>query len=186
MPTRIDRRAIVKGGLGAGLMLRLSSVATAQDPASLRPVPGDLLVRADDRGLTPLTAEDIPVAAAPIVAWAMDPKDKTVRSGSRLNRLLLLRFEESRLAEATRPRAAAGVVAYTAICTHTGCDVSDWLSDEGLLSCPCHYSKYDPKNAATVIDGPAPRPLPALPLTLDDKRLVVAAPFTARVSFDPA
>jgi Rieske Fe-S protein len=186
MLTRINRRTIVKGGLGAGLMLRLSSASAAQDPASLRPAPGDLLVRADDRALTPLTPEDVPVSSAPVVAWAMDPKDKIVRSGSRLNRLLLLRFEEPRLAEATRARAAAGVVAYTAICTHTGCDVSDWLADEALLSCPCHYSKYDPRDAATVIDGPAPRPLPALPLALDDKRLVVAAPFTARVSFDPA
>jgi Rieske Fe-S protein len=37
-----------------------------------------------------------------------------------------------------------------------------------------------------VVDGPAPRPLPALPLAVADGKLVVAAPFTTRVSFDPA
>ena len=116
----------------------------------------------------------------------MDPGDRTVRSGSRLNRLLLLRFDEARLSADTKLRAAAGVVAYTAICTHTGCDVSDWLPDEGLLYCPCHFSKYNPRDAAAVLDGPAPRPLPALPLEIDDGKLVVAAPFTARVSFEAA
>jgi Rieske Fe-S protein len=35
-----------------------------------------------------------------------------------------------------------------------------------------------------VADGPAPRSLPALPLTLVDGRLVVAGPFTSRVGFE--
>ena len=43
-----------------------------------------------------------------------------------------------------------------------------------------------PENGASVIDGPAPRPLPALPLRIADGQLVVAGPFTARVTFDPA
>jgi len=97
-----------------------------------------------------------------------------------------VRLDESRLVGATKTRAAAGVVAYTAICTHTGCDVTDWLPDEGMLYCPCHFSKYDPKDGAAVVDGPAPRPLPALPLKVADGQLVVAGAFTARVTFDPA
>lgn len=174
-------------GLRAGLILSLSPALAAQDnPASLRPTTGDLLVRVDDPSLKPLGVEDIPLASAQVLAWAMEPNDRIVRSGSRLNRLMLLRFDEARLSAATNARAAAGVVAYTAICTHTGCDVSDWLPEEGMLYCPCHFSKYDPKDGATVVDGPAPRPLPALPLTVTRGTLVVAAPFTARVSFDPA
>jgi Rieske Fe-S protein len=116
----------------------------------------------------------------------MEPAEKIVRRGSRLNRIMLLRLDEAQLVGETKTRAAAGVVAYTAICTHTGCDVSDWLPDDGLLYCPCHFSKYDPKNGASVVDGPAPRPLPALPLRIAEGQLVVAGPFTARVTFDPA
>ena len=37
----------------------------------------------------------------------------------------------------------------------------------------------------TVVDGPAPRMLPALPLKIVDGKLVVAKPFTARVGFEP-
>jgi rieske iron-sulfur protein len=169
------------------MVVHTARVAAAQeDPASVRPKPGDFLVRADDRTATPLSPDDVPLASMQLFAWAIDPADKTVRSGSRLNRLMLQRFDEARLSADTKSRAAAGVVAYTAICPHTGCDVSEWLPDEAVLHCPCHFSKYDPKNGAAVIDGPAPRPLPALPLKAVDGKLVVAAPFTARVSFDPA
>ena len=155
-------------------------------PSAIRPKPGDLLVRADDATLAPLGPDDIPIASMQVLAWSMDPDDRTVRSGTRLNRLMLQRFEESSLSASTTERAAAGVVAYTAICTHTGCDVSEWLPAEGVLHCPCHFSKYDPRDGAAVLDGPAPRPLPALPLKVVDRRLVVAAPFTARVSFETA
>jgi rieske iron-sulfur protein len=184
----ISRRTIVTGGLGAGLVLGLSPIAAMaqDDPASVRPKAGDLLVKVDDPALKPLRADDLSLGVTQVMAWAMDPAEKIVRRGSRLNRIMLVRLDESRLVGETKTRAADGVVAYTAICTHTGCDVTDWLPDEGLLYCPCHFSKYDPKDGARVIDGPAPRPLPALPLRIVDDQLVVAGPFTARVRFDPA
>ena len=184
----ISRRTIVTGGLGAGLVLGLSPIAALaqDDPASVRPKAGDLLVKVDDPALKPLRADDLSLGVTQVMAWAMDPAENIVRRGSRLNRIMLVRLDESRLVGETKTRAADGVVAYTAICTHTGCDVTDWLPDEGLLYCPCHFSKYDPKDGARVTDGPAPRPLPALPLRIVDGQLVVAGPFTARVTFDPA
>ncbi len=184
MPHRLTRRTVVKHGLGFGVTLSLAPAAVfAQDnAAAIRPKEGDLLIRVDDPALTPLTPDDVKTGAAQMMAWAMDAMDKTVRSGSRLNRVLLVRLDEGTLKPDTKARAAAGIVAYTAICTHTGCDVTDWLP-EGLLYCPCHFTKYDPKDGAAVIDGPAPRPLPALPLKIVDGRLTVAGPFTARVAF---
>jgi len=43
---------------------------------------------------------------------------------------------------------------------------------------------FDPKDGARVVDGPAPRGLPALPLKVVEGKLVVAGPFTARVGFE--
>jgi nitrite reductase/ring-hydroxylating ferredoxin subunit len=83
-----------------------------------------------------------------------------VRSGSRLNLVLLLRFDPGELSPETRLRAADGVVGYTAICTHTGCEVEEWLAEKQLLYCGCHASMFDPKDGARVVDGPAPRVLP--------------------------
>jgi rieske iron-sulfur protein len=179
------RRALLESGIGVGIALCFSPnlVLGQIDPSAQRPKQGDLFVKAGNSNPQPLTADDIPLNAPPTLAWAMDPADKTVRSGSRLNAVLLVRFDPERLAAETRSRAANGVLAYSAICTHNGCDVSDWLADEQLLSCPCHDSEFDPKEDARVVDGPATRMLPALPLRVMEGKLMAAGPFTARVGF---
>ena len=181
----VGRRVVLKGGVA--LLLAKAQLARAQtEPASMRPKEGDLLVKVGDAAARPLTPDDVPMGAAQTMAWPFDPTDGTVRSGSRLNRVLLVRLAPEKLSPETRSRAADGVVAYTAICTHTGCEVIDWHADEQLLSCPCHYSRFDPKDGARVVDGPAPRTLPALPLQTIDGKLVVAKPFTTRVGFEQA
>jgi len=183
-----SRRNVLKAGLTLGLGLRITApLAAAQDdPASVRPNEGDLLIKVGDASRTPLTPGDIPIGVAQTMAWALDPANTVVRNGSRLNQLLLVRFDPGSLSAETRSRAADGVVAYTAICTHNGCDVQEWLPDSSSLYCACHDSIFDPRDGAKVIDGPAPRALPALPLKVVDGKLVVAKPFTARVGFEPS
>jgi Rieske Fe-S protein len=180
------RRRLLQAGLAAGVGILLSpqALAAQDDSPAARPTPGDLLVRADDSEHRPLRPEDIPLNGRQIAAWAMDPASRTVRSGSRFNALILLRLNEAALTAATRARAADGVLAYTAICTHEGCDVDGWIADRLVLACACHESEFDPKDAARVLSGPAPRVLPALPLKTVDSMLVVARPFTARVGFE--
>jgi len=181
------RRAIVKGAVGLGLGLAIGSPTRAQsDSGAARPKAGDLLVRDGDASATPLTADDIAAGAPPIQAWPMDPAGNTVRSASRLNRVLLVRLDIDALGPETKPLAAGGIVGYTAICTHAGCEVDDWLANERLLYCSCHSSQFDPRNGARVVDGPAPRSLPALPLQVVDGRLVVAGSFTTPVGFESA
>lgn len=172
MDQKIRRRDVLRGGLGLSLVAIAGSKAGAQDdPAAVRPKPGDLLVRDGDDTKKALRPADIAVDAKPTVAWALDPGSGTLRNGSRFNRLMIGKLDDE-------------VFAFTAICTHDGCDVTDWLADEHMLSCPCHYSKFDPKDGGRVKDGPAPRALPQLPLKVVDGVLVVAAPFTARVGFE--
>jgi Rieske Fe-S protein len=183
---RATRRQVLRYAIGCGAALAVAPVLSQDDPASLRPRPGDLLIKVNDASLTPLGPGDIALGEAQTMAWAMDPADRTVRSGSRLNRVMLLRFPADRLSPETAARAADGVVAYTAICTHTGCEVIEWQPAEELLHCPCHYSTFDPRDGARVADGPAPRALPALPLKVADGRLVVSQAFTSRVGFDNA
>ena len=179
------RRKLLKLGIGIGAQLCLADITRAQEnPAAARPKAGDLLVKVDDSKAVALTPDDIPLASDQTMAWAMDPVDKTVRNGDRLNRILLVRFPTEQLGAETGARAAAGVVAYTAICTHAGCEVTDWIVDTKLLFCPCHDSTFDPKDGGKVVDGPAARMLPALPLKIVENKLVVAAPFTARIYFE--
>jgi Rieske Fe-S protein len=181
------RRSLLKGAAGAFMELVLLGVPgfAQDDPLSSRPKPGDLLVRATDPAATPLTVADVR-PGPPIVAWPMDPVERVVRKGTRFNQVLVVRLDPTTLSAQTRARAADGVVAYTTICTHSGCDVAEWIADHQLLFCTCHSSTFDPKDGARVTDGPAPRSLPALPLSSSDGTLVVAAGFTDRVGFEVA
>ncbi len=67
-----------------------------------------------------------------------------------------------------------GVIAYSKICTHVGCPVGLYEADDHLLLCPCHQSTFDVLDGAEVLFGPAGRPLPQLPLGLDDEGYLVA------------
>jgi rieske iron-sulfur protein len=178
----IERRAALQLGLCLALAPRL---ALAQaEPARERPKEGDLLVlTVATSNPEPLKPDDVPLDGKQTFAWPMDPESKTVRNGSRLNKVLLLRLDPEGFDAETKEHSAEGVVAYSAICVHTGCDVTNWHPDQQLLECPCHYSTYDPKAGAKVVSGPAPRRLPALPLKIADSRLVVAKPFTGRAGF---
>jgi rieske iron-sulfur protein len=171
MGQRVGRRDVLLGGLGLGLVAAIEPVRAQDDPAAARPRPGDLLVKDGDDAKTPLTPADIGDNAKPVLGWAVEPTTGVVRNGSRFNRLAIGRLGDQ-------------IFAFTVICTHDGCDVTDWLADEHMLSCPCHYSKFDPKDAGRVKDGPAPRALPQLPLSVADGKLVVSAPFTSRVGFE--
>ena len=94
-----------------------------------------------------------------------------------------MRLAPDALSAETRARAADGVVAYSGVCTHTGCDVTDWVAAAQHFKCPCHDSEYDPSDAARVLSGPAPWQLAALPLKIADGALAVAAPFVGNVGF---
>jgi rieske iron-sulfur protein len=147
---------------------------------------GDTFVPIDGSGRDAIEPRDVPIGGPPTFVWPMEPVTRLVRNGSRLNKVLLLRLDPALLDGATRDHAADGVVAYTVICPHTGCDVTGWLAEPKLLECPCHNSQYNPHADGALVTGPAPRALPALPLKITDGKLMVAKPFTSRVGFTPA
>ncbi len=66
-------------------------------------------------------------------------------------------------------------VAYSKICTHAGCPVSLYEQETSRILCPCHQSQFDITQGAKPIFGPATRPLPQLPITVDDEGYFVAS-----------
>src|SRR5579864_9556550 len=178
------RRDIVALGVLAGFDFACRINPALADPADERPKSGDLLVAVDAAEPVALSPSDIPPSQ--IFAWPMEPGSNLVRSGSRLNKIVLVRLNPTSLVGPTRERAADGVVAYSAICPHAGCEVSGWITEQRILECPCHNSRYDPRAAAAIIDGPTTRALAALPLKIVDGKLTVAQPFIGRLGIAPA
>jgi rieske iron-sulfur protein len=181
------RRAVLKLALGAGLILPVN-LAGAQndDQRGARPQTNDrfAFARGDRKGQT-ITVADLPAGGTPVTAFPIDPMSHIVRGGSRLNEVLLVRLGSRELNTETRARAAEGsVVAYSALCTHTGCDGWDWQRASGTIKCPCHFSEFDLKDRARVLNGPAPRRLPALPLTIIEGKPVAAGGFVGRPGFE--
>ncbi|MCZ2814788.1 cytochrome bc1 complex Rieske iron-sulfur subunit [Modestobacter sp. VKM Ac-2984] len=65
-------------------------------------------------------------------------------------------------------------VAYSKICTHAGCPVGLYEQETGRILCPCHQSQFLVTQGAKPVFGPATRPLPQLPITVDDEGYFVA------------
>jgi rieske iron-sulfur protein len=173
-------------GFGASALISTAPIQPASaaptDPAALPPQTGDSLVFAAEAAAGGIIAPaDLAVGRKPILAWAMEPGSRIVRNRFRTGQVLLMRLDAADLSEAEVKFAADDIVAFSAICTHAGCLVSGWRPQEARLFCPCHGWVYDPASGARVVGGPAPRPLPALPLRIESDGLMVAAPFTARI-----
>ncbi|QPV63585.1 Rieske 2Fe-2S domain-containing protein [Halosimplex litoreum] len=86
---------------------------------------------------------------------------------------LLVRYPEDAYGgETSMESTVGGYAAYSKVCTHAGCMVSD--TEGETLVCPCHFGKFDPTSGASVVGGPPPRALPQLPLTLSSDGYLVA------------
>jgi len=171
------RRRVIRLA-AAGVAIGLGGIGSA--PARAAPTKDDRLVADDVQGEpVALRPADL-TPGKPLLAFAFDPKTKEVRNTSRLHKLVLVKFAESELDAETKQRAAGGVLAYSAICTHQACEVKTWVAKEKALVCFCHASKFLMLEKAKVADGPASRALPSLPLALKEAQLVVAGTFSAK------
>ena len=185
------RRLFLKTVIGTGIGLSL--VSAFYVGASLRPreevtpekeplKPGDILVYAQGGGEPqPIRLEELNPGDPVVLAYPMDPKAKVVKSGEAKNTVLVARFDPAELAPEVAQHAAEGVVAYSAVCTHLGCIVSQWVADKEAALCPCHGGMYDLRHGAQVIAGPPPRPVPQLPVRVEDGVLVAAGEFLGPV-----
>ncbi len=112
--------------------------------------------------------EDIPEDVRPGTHGWIDEKAKAI--------VLMVRLDPAVLKEAEDRKdwSHDGIVAYSKICTHVGCPVALYEQQTHHLLCPCHQSTFDVADGAKVVFGPAKRPLPQLPITVDDEGYLVA------------
>ena len=172
---------LLAGGLAA-LLPEGRAAADDAPPEKSPPQAGDEIVfaKGDKKGQT-VTVADLAQVGTILECWAKDPASGAVRSGNRLNRILLMHLEPATLDEATAKRAADGMVAYSGFCTHAGCFIENLRPEDDVIYCHCHGSMFDPKAGAKVVGGPAKGPLAGLPVKIADDKLIVAGPFEGKL-----
>jgi ubiquinol-cytochrome c reductase iron-sulfur subunit len=169
-----SRRLIIgllTGGLGAlGLALLFPVRSLGPRPGrglfSTEMKDGRRLVTAEKE---PVRPEDVPRSGV-LTVWPEGHEDASDSS------TLLIRVEdESLFREGVKRTWTVGpVVAYSKLCTHTGCPVGLYQAEEHLLLCPCHQSTFEVLAGARPVFGPAARSLPQLPLGVDTEGFLVA------------
>ena len=170
------RSLLVRLGVGALAALGLAAVFPVR---SLGPRPGEGLKRTPygdgpprrvvDEDGNPVLAESLLLGSLLTVF-----PEGAIDDAQSPTLLLRVNEEDLRHREGREDWTVEGIVAYSKLCTHTGCPVGLFQSPENLLLCPCHQSTFDVTDGARPVFGPAARSLPQLPLAVDDEGYVVA------------
>jgi ubiquinol-cytochrome c reductase iron-sulfur subunit len=156
----------------------LLAAAGALGLAALFPVrslggsPGDDLVRtAWTRGSRLTTVDGDPVRLDTLELESFTTVFPEEAVGSSDAQAVLIRVDPTllRLDEEQLAATVEGHVAYSKLCTHAGCPIGLYLAATHELRCPCHQSTFDVLRGAEPVYGPAARPLPQLPIDVDDE-----------------
>jgi ubiquinol-cytochrome c reductase iron-sulfur subunit len=180
----VSRRGLLIGAggvAGAGLVVALATPAASLGPAltGIHDTPWRRGVRmVDEKGTPYLAAEIEPGSLYTALPENADPEN--LGSG-----LILVRLprEYLHLPAARRDWAPEGIVAFSKICPHAGCAVSEYRyplypntpGQQPAFTCPCHYSTFLPGRGGELIFGPAGRELPQLPVMIDSGGYLAAA-----------
>jgi ubiquinol-cytochrome c reductase iron-sulfur subunit len=186
--TGIKRRPLIRNTLlGAVALAPLPALAVFGD---LGPRPDDKLAHTmwapqegklkrltRDPDGTPIKASDVTIGSA----FHVIPEGLNELHEGKLNEkakavVLLMRLDPASLnpSPGRENWGYNGIVAYSKICTHVGCPVALYEQQTHHLLCPCHQSTFDLTKECKVIFGPASRPLPQLPIAVDDEGYLVA------------
>jgi len=179
------RRTMIRNSLIAALavtpipaVVLFRDLAPADEPGELlRHTMWDKGVRLTrDPSGTPIKASDVTYGSAfhVIPDGLNETEDRLEQKAKAAVLVMRLRPEDLIETEEKKSWSYQGIVAYSKICTHVGCPVALYEQQTHNLLCPCHQSQFDVSDQAKVIFGPASRPLPQLPIAIDDEGYLVA------------
>lgn len=184
-----SRRTLIRNSLvGALIMFPLPAIALFRGLAPMDEDPNNLLkytmwkkgmrLTRDPQG-TPIRASELTIGSAfqVIPEGLVDLPEHEMLNEKAKAAVLLVRLKKDDLNWTSKERESwsyEGIVAYSKICTHVGCPVALYEQQTHHLLCPCHQSQFDIANECAVIFGPAARPLPQLPITVDSEGYLIA------------
>lgn len=177
----VKRRPLLKGALAFGL-LPVGVMAVAPLGALIKKPKGMFdtgfakgvrLVRLDG---SPVRPDDVSTGGIETVFPGV-PHGTTNKFADSPTILMRLRPEDAAKVEPRKGQKDfnyGDFYAYSKICTHAGCPASLYEQQTNIMLCPCHQSQFDVMRGCEPMFGPATRPLPQLPITVDDEGFFVA------------
>ncbi|WP_341951997.1 Rieske 2Fe-2S domain-containing protein [Salinibacterium sp. TMP30] len=125
---------------------------------------------------TPIKASDLTIGSAfQVIPEGLNDDEHRIEEKAKAAVILVrLKPGDMEISEGREGWSYDGIVAYSKICTHVGCPVALYEQQTHHLLCPCHQSQFDITREAAVIFGPAARPLPQLPITVDSEGYLIA------------
>ncbi|MDZ4044824.1 MAG: Rieske 2Fe-2S domain-containing protein [Rhodoglobus sp.] len=179
------RRKLIRNSLIGALavsplpaVVLFRDLAPAEDPVPLlKHTMWEKGVRlARDPSGTPIRASEVTLGSAfQVIPEGLNESSHKLEEKAKAAVLLVrLKPEDLHVSPGREDWNYAGIVAYSKICTHVGCPVALYEQQTHHLLCPCHQSQFDISHEAKVIFGPAKRPLPQLPITVDEEGYLVA------------
>ncbi|GAA1209907.1 ubiquinol-cytochrome c reductase iron-sulfur subunit [Rhodoglobus aureus] len=179
------RRTLLRNTLiGALVVTPLPAIALFRDLAPEEdPVPllrhtfWDKGMRlAQDPSGTPIKASDVTLGSAfQVIPEGINDSEHRIEEKAKAAVLLVrLKPEDLKPSEGRESWSYDGIIAFSKICTHVGCPVALYEQQTHHLLCPCHQSQFDITREAAVIFGPAARPLPQLPISVDAEGYLIA------------
>jgi quinol---cytochrome c reductase iron-sulfur subunit len=164
-------------GLGFGLMAIMPLGGLIKNPNKGNPLgttpwkKGVRLVRQDG---SPIRPGDQQPGSMETVFPAVPGGDRASDAATMLFRLRPTQVAEFQPRKGQEDFRYGDYVAFSKICTHAGCPVSLYEQETSRILCPCHQSQFLITEDAKPVFGPATRPLPQLPLTVDSEGYFVA------------
>jgi ubiquinol-cytochrome c reductase iron-sulfur subunit len=181
----IGRRGVLKGAMVSALALAPLSIAVPLigevgedwDISKFKHTIWKKGVRlASDPSGRPIRAAEVTIGSAfHVIPENLEEQEHPLDEKAKAI-VLMVRMDPRDLKETEERKSWSyeGIVAYSKVCTHVGCPVALYEQQTHHLLCPCHQSTFDLADGARVVFGPANRPLPQLPITVDDEGYLVA------------
>ena len=181
-----NRRVLVRNGMIAAFAaLPFPAIFLFRDLGPATGTPGEAYSHTLWKQGTRLTKDPTgdPILASDVTIGSVfhvipdgldDVEDRLEQKGKAAVLLMRLEPGDLHVSPARKDWNYDGIIAYSKICTHVGCPVALYEQQTHHLLCPCHQSQFDITREAEVIFGPAVRPLPQLPITVDSEGYLVA------------
>ena len=149
------------------------------------PQVGDVFVYNDGpKKGTVATVDDVVLDAKPILVAAKDPNGAVREPENCL--ALLYRVDKAKLPADMAGDTIDGVVAFSAICTHQGCTMTEFHKADDLVAfsgfiCPCHDAIFDPLQDGKNVAGATCATLAYFPIKSDGGKITVSGEPSAQV-----